>query len=112
MRQGLIGVRLFLPWRFRQGQSVYRALRPCDTVTVPRARGMGVFRSLTETAMNAVGDDIDFYFNTPNRQSRPGYLKMGYVQWTSVVQHAGVVISRRARLGSPRLETASSDQIH
>ena len=106
---GLIGVRLFLPWRFRQGQRVYRALRPCDTVTVPRARGMGVFRNLTETAMNATSDSVDFYYNTPNSQSRPGYLKMGYVQWTSVVQHAGVVISRRARLDSPRLDIPPAD---
>ena len=64
---------------------------------------------MTEIAMEAIGDEVDFYYNTPNLQSRPGYLKMGFGQWTAVVQHGGVVLRRRALLDSPDLQTASLD---
>lgn len=95
---GLLGVRLLLPWRFRSGEEVFHALRPCDTVTAPRARGLGVFRSLTERAIASVSDDTDFLFNTPNSQSRPGYKQMGFVEWESVPQRVAPVWSRREAL--------------
>ena len=117
---GLAGVRLFLPWRFTSGSRSYRALRPCDTVTVGRARGQGVFRKLTETAIAEVGNDIDFFYNTPNEESRGGYFKMGFVQWTTVGQRIGVIRPRGASLRSPwlnrwsyshrRMVTAMSDE--
>lgn len=96
--EGLIGVRLFLPWRFRDGHREYRAFRPCDTVTVPRARGRGVFRKLTEHAISRLGDNVDFLFNTPNEQSKPGYLTMGFVEWTHVQNRLGGVTPHRAKL--------------
>lgn len=95
---GLIGVRLFLPWRFRGGGDEFRALRPCDTVTVPRARGRGVFRKLTEHAISNSSTQIDFVFNTPNEQSKPGYLKMGFSEWTRVGQRLGLVSPKPASL--------------
>lgn len=95
---GLVGVRLFMPWRFVDRTSDLLALRPCDTVTVPRARGRGVFRKLTERAIDSLGEDVDFLFNTPNSQSKPGYLKMGFVEWTNVGQAIGVVSPSRAGL--------------
>lgn len=94
----LLGIRLFLPWRFRERDRVYRAFRPCDTVTVPEARGRGVFRALTEHAMSQLGDDVDFLFNTPNENSRPGYLKMGFVDWGQVRHRVALVMPRRMDL--------------
>lgn len=95
---GVIGVRLFLPWEFHDGHEGYHAYRPCDTVTVPRARGRGVFRELTEYAISRLGDNTDFLFNTPNEQSKPGYMKMGFVDWTRVGQRIGSVTPNRAGL--------------
>lgn len=95
---GLLGVRLFLPWRLRERDTIYRAFRPCDTVTAPEARGRGVFRSLTEHAIAHLDDDVDFLFNTPNEKSRPGYLKMGFVEWGEVSQRVSIVLPRRAAL--------------
>ena len=98
--QGLLGVRMLMPWMFRSGGREYSALRPCDTVTAERARGRGVFRRLTESAMAEVGSNVDLFFNTPNTQSRPGYLKMGFSTWSSVAQRLGLVVPARSELGA------------
>lgn len=95
---GLVGVRLFLPWRFEGNERERKAMRPCDTVTVSRARGKGVFRRLTEHAVERLGEETEFLFNTPNEQSRPGYHKMGFVEWEEVGQRAGVVWPKGAQL--------------
>jgi GNAT superfamily N-acetyltransferase len=76
----LAGFRSFLRWRFIDpGGEPVEAVRAVDTATSPDFRGMGIFRELTMhglAEMQAPG--IDFVFNTPNDQSRPGYLKMGW----------------------------------
>lgn len=75
----VVGVRVFLRWRFvHQGRSLL-GVRAVDTATDPDWRGRGVFSRLTLGALPGLRDDnIDFVFNTPNAQSRPGYLKMGW----------------------------------
>ncbi|MEO6122953.1 MAG: GNAT family N-acetyltransferase, partial [Ilumatobacteraceae bacterium] len=41
--------------------------------------GRGLFRSLTLLGLEEMtAERVDFVFNTPNSQSRPGYLKMGW----------------------------------
>lgn len=76
----LVGLRVFLRWRFRDVDSrPVTAARAVDTATHPRHRGRGVFSELTRTAVSGLVDDgIAFIFNTPNEQSRPGYLKLGW----------------------------------
>jgi GNAT superfamily N-acetyltransferase len=76
----LAGFRTLLRWRWvdRAGQRL-RAVRAVDTATDPRFQGQGIFRSLTMHAVEAMVDDgVDFVFNTPNSQSRPGYESMGW----------------------------------
>ena len=100
--RGLLGVRIMLPWQFRSEAGTLRAYRPCDTVTVPRARGRGVFSRLTREAIaNLEGNGV-FIFNTPNEQSKPGYLKMGFVEWARVRQRLGIVRPKKSKLGDPR----------
>lgn len=76
----LIGFRTMMRWRFVSRSSTVEALRPVDTVTDPSVRRKGVFRALTTRAL----DDLRsvqpnaLIFNTPNDQSRPGYLAMGW----------------------------------
>jgi len=81
----VVAVRVFLRWDFvRPDGSVVRAVRAVDTATLPAFQGRGLFRQLTTTAVAELttGDDdvgsIAFVFNTPNDQSRPGYLTMGW----------------------------------
>ncbi len=58
---------------------VLRAVRAVDTATDPDYQGQGLFTALTMHGLDEVrADGVDFVFNTPNDQSRPGYLKMGW----------------------------------
>ena len=75
----VVGYRTFLRWRFRQGEKLLRAVRAVDTATDPGYRGRGIFRSLTLQAIaDLTLERQGFVFNTPNDQSRPGYLAMGW----------------------------------
>jgi GNAT superfamily N-acetyltransferase len=76
----LAGFRTFLRWEFRRSDgSIARAVRAVDTATHPAFQGRGVFRTLTLGALAELREEgVDFVFNTPNAQSRPGYLKMGW----------------------------------
>jgi GNAT superfamily N-acetyltransferase len=111
----LVGVRVFMRWEFERDGRVLRAVRAVDTATHPDARGRGVFTRLTMHAVDALRDDgVDFVFNTPNDQSRPGYLKMG---WQLVGRlpiaarpgaAAGLVRMARARVPAQRWSEAST----
>lgn len=76
----IIGLRVFLRWRFVDGGGdVIEAVRAVDTATDPAYRGRGIFSRLTLGALDALASEgIGLIFNTPNAQSRPGYVKMGW----------------------------------
>jgi GNAT superfamily N-acetyltransferase len=79
----VVGFRTFMRWEHESpGGDVIRAVRAVDTATHPRHQGRGIFRQLTLQALDDLrAQAVAFVFNTPNDQSRPGYLKMG---WTPV----------------------------
>ena len=100
----VVGFRTFMRWRFLDdaGRSV-TAVRAVDTATLPEARGRGVFRGLTEQAVaELTAEGVGLVFNTPNDQSRPGYLKMG---WT-VVGRLPLTVRPRSIAGIPALRRA------
>jgi len=76
----IAGFRTFLRWEFlTDAGEVRRAVRAVDTATDPDFQGRGIFTALTLGALDELrADGVDFVFNTPNEQSRPGYLKMGW----------------------------------
>jgi GNAT superfamily N-acetyltransferase len=83
----VVGFRVFLRWEWvRPGPTpagnppeVVRSVRAVDTATHPDHQGRGIFTRLTKAALSDLEDDgVGFVFNTPNDQSRPGYLKMGW----------------------------------
>lgn len=75
----IAGIRVFMRWDFLRDGHVVRAVRAVDTATHPDYQGRGIFRTLTMHALDAVTrEGVGFVFNTPNDQSRPGYLKMGW----------------------------------
>ncbi len=80
MGDRIVGFRTFMRWEFEDAHGrVQRAVRAVDTATRPEAQGKGVFRTLTTTSLDHLrADGVDFVFNTPNSQSRPGYLRMGW----------------------------------
>jgi GNAT superfamily N-acetyltransferase len=75
----LAGFRAFLRWEFEADGTTVYAVRAVDTATDPEYRRRGVFRRLTLHALDELrGDRAAYVFNTPNAQSRPGYLQMGW----------------------------------
>jgi GNAT superfamily N-acetyltransferase len=77
----LVGVRAFMQWEWRRDGKIYKSVRAVDTATHPDYQGKGIFKKLTlEQAAICEAQGVQFIFNTPNLQSRPGYLKMGWVQ--------------------------------
>jgi hypothetical protein len=102
-------------WEFLDGARVVRAVRAVDTATHPDYQGRGIFTGLTLHAIDELrADGVEFVFNTPNDQSRPGYLKMGWqvvgrqptlvrpTRWT----RAAVIT--RARVPADRWSTPST----
>lgn len=76
----LSGVRAFMRWEWMTNGKVYRAVRAVDTATHPMHQGKGIFTRLTGVVMEACKKDgVQFIFNTPNASSRPGYIKMGWM---------------------------------
>jgi N-acetylglutamate synthase-like GNAT family acetyltransferase len=75
----LVGVRAFMRWQWQQGSKIFRAVRAVDTATHPQYQGKGIFKNLTLQLVDQCKyEDVDFIFNTPNKNSLPGYLKMGW----------------------------------
>jgi GNAT superfamily N-acetyltransferase len=74
----VVGLRAFMRWEFVTGSHRWRAVRAVDTATAPGFQGRGIFSRLTRAALDAVRGEVDLVFNTPNEQSGPGYLKMGW----------------------------------
>jgi len=78
----VVGLRAFMRWQFRADAMTLSAVRAVDTATHPAHRRSGVFSMLTsQTVDRARTEGVDLIFNTPNRISLAGYLKLG---WTFV----------------------------
>jgi GNAT superfamily N-acetyltransferase len=84
--EGIVGFRAFMRWELATpAGGLLRCVRPVDTATHPRARRRGVFRGLTEAAVEQAREEgVHLIFNTPNPQSGAGYLKMGWQQVGSI----------------------------
>jgi GNAT superfamily N-acetyltransferase len=77
--RAIVGVRLFLRWELRHGDRTLRAVRAVDTATHPDHQRRGIFKTLTLTLLEQLEQEgVDLVFNTPNADSRPGYLRMGW----------------------------------
>jgi GNAT superfamily N-acetyltransferase len=76
----VVGFRTFVRWEFDHPDGrTRRAVRAVDTATHPDHQGRGIFRRLTLHGVDAMrAEGVDMVFNTPNAQSRPGYLRMGW----------------------------------
>lgn len=76
----LASLRVFMRFRFKSGgESEFEAVRAVDTATHPTHQGKGLFRHLTEALIaDAQSKGASFVFNTPNSNSLPGYLRMGW----------------------------------
>ena len=74
----IIGLRMFMFWEFNLPKGKIKAIRPVDTVTDVNFRGKGIFKKLTLDGLQNISGEYEIIFNTPNKKSLPGYLKMGW----------------------------------
>jgi N-acetylglutamate synthase-like GNAT family acetyltransferase len=75
----LVGVRAFMRWQWKSSGQVFESVRAVDTATHPDYQGRGIFKKLTLELLNyCANEGWHFVFNTPNSNSKPGYLKMGW----------------------------------
>ena len=78
----IIGVRAFLNWEFVQNNEPIKACRAVDTAIHPDFQGKGLFTQLSLNLTDQIREDgTQLIYNTPNTQSLPGYLKMGWEKW-------------------------------
>lgn len=75
----IVGFRSLMRWRFTTAGSPVEAVRAVDTATHPDHQRRGIFSTLTREAVRRLTGEADVWFNTPNRKSMPGYLKMGWI---------------------------------
>lgn len=75
----LVGVRAFMRWQWRSAGQIFESVRAVDTATHPEYQGRGIFKKLTLELLDyCQREKWHFVFNTPNNNSKPGYLKMGW----------------------------------
>ncbi|MGH9210716.1 MAG: GNAT family N-acetyltransferase [Acidimicrobiales bacterium] len=99
----VVGFRTFLRWQFARDDATVDAVRAVDTATHPDYQGRGIFSKLTYHALDELMElGVAFVFNTPNDNSRPGYLKMGW----RLVDRLAVAARPRSPLSLVRLARA------
>jgi GNAT superfamily N-acetyltransferase len=77
----IIGVRAFMYWNWVCGTENVKTVRAVDTATLPSHQGKGIFKKLTLQAVNeCTKEGTEFVFNSPNKISIIGYLKMGWYE--------------------------------
>jgi hypothetical protein len=77
----LVGLRAFMKWEWTWNGQIFRSIRAVDTATHPDYQGKGIFKKLTLHQVDICKQEgIAFVYNTPNSQSKPGYIKMGWVE--------------------------------
>ena len=76
----IVGVRIFLRWDLQVCGRRIAAVRAVDTATARSYQGLGIFRRLTLDLLADLEhrEGLELVFNSPNQQSRPGYLSMGW----------------------------------
>ncbi|WP_298524079.1 GNAT family N-acetyltransferase [uncultured Christiangramia sp.] len=95
----IVGVRMFMHWVFTNEDDQVRAIRPVDTITHPDYRGMGIFKKLTLEGLEDCKNGYDLIFNTPNENSLPGYLKMGWHKYNRNLNYYLGFSFKRSQLG-------------
>lgn len=77
----LVGLRAFMQWKWQWKGEVLSTIRAVDTATHPDFQGKGIFKKLTLQLLETCHQKgVHFVFNTPNQNSKPGYLKMGWME--------------------------------
>ena len=81
----IVGVRALMRWKLALDGETVLAVKPVDSVTHPDFQRQGIFKRLTTAACEIAAEEgVQLIFNTPNANSMPGYLKMGWRQTSAM----------------------------
>jgi hypothetical protein len=108
----IVGVRMFMFWEFARCKEVVKAVRPVDTITHPDYRGNGIFKKLTLDGLEKCRGRYDLIFNTPNNNSFPGYLKMGWQKFKGSLSYKFAVVVPLLSSKSFSLETVRTEELN
>lgn len=98
----LLGVRTFLRWDMANLETTLRACRAVDTAVHPDFQGKGIFTQLTLGLIEEIRNEgMDTIFNTPNAQSTPGYIKMGWEKAGKLPLFLGFRLATNSNSGIP-----------
>lgn len=87
----IAGVRMMMRWTFNLDADAVVAARAVDTATHPNYQRRGIFTLLTTNALaDLANTGHGFIFNTPNANSLPGYVKMGWRVVTRLPLHVRI----------------------
>jgi N-acetylglutamate synthase-like GNAT family acetyltransferase len=112
----LVGVRAFMRWQWKSAGQVFESVRAVDTATHPDYQGRGIFKKLTMELLNyCASEGWHFVFNTPNNNSKPGYLKMGWKEAGKLpisvpVMHPFSIALNMSRLKQSSIKANNHDQ--
>ena len=102
----LVGARPFFPLEMSIGGDRHLGFPLADTMVHPEHRRQGLFTRMNNAAIERHEDsDVTYFFNFPNHNSRPGYLKLG---WEIVaeprtyyrLQNPGKIVEERFESGA------------
>jgi len=96
----LAGVRALMRWDLALPDgTLLRCLRAVDTATHPDFERRGIFRKLTNDAVEVARQkNYDLIFNTPNDRSGAGYLTMGWRRVGTIGVMLRPLMSRGAKV--------------
>jgi N-acetylglutamate synthase-like GNAT family acetyltransferase len=104
----LVGIRAFMRWQWKSAGQIFESVRAVDTATHPDYQGRGIFKKLTLELLDyCEREKWHFVFNTPNNNSKPGYLKMGWKEAGKLPISIPVVHPFSMALNMSRLKQSS-----
>lgn len=112
----VIGVRTFMKWEWIKEKSIFKCVRCVDAVVHPDYRRKGLFSKMTMYGLKILKEEkVDFIFNTPNSNSLPGNLKMGWKEYGKTglkVRINNIANSLYYRAAKKEFDVDEIDKVH
>ena len=115
-KKKLIGVRTFMKWQWIKDKHIYNCARCVDAAVHPNYRRRGLFSEMTMYGLKIIKEEkVDFIFNTPNSNSLPGNLKMGWKEYGKTglkVRINNIANSLYYRAAKKEFDVDEIDKVH
>jgi hypothetical protein len=95
--EGIVGCNFFMQYELQTENGLKKALRSCESAVLPRGRRKGIFSKIVQHAQALVENGKDYYtlIGTPNENSTPGFMKLGWTKIDAVTYTTVPVLWRK-----------------